>query len=743
MILPIGHAETATRRLPWVTFAIMAICLLALLGTDTSQLDAGPTPDLLMQEATDYWRNHAYLEADSEIRSRVGYDVMPNQRTQYLALLADQGLATAPEDPESWLAEQETLDQLTDYGLGRAVSPEAAASDNPFRRWGLLPSEIGIVTLLTHIFMHAGWLHLLSNFFMLFLAGPAVEDRLGRPFFAGFYLAAGIFAALFWAFLAPDPNVPLVGASGAIAGVLGAFLIRFWSSNIRFAYFFMFGFKPYYGTFEAKAWLMLPLWLASEIFQGYLAHSLGIGSGVAYWAHVGGFLFGVTSVFAFRQLGIEEKFVNARIEQKVTVAAANTVVGEALELREQGEEQAALDKLREAFGQAPRDRDVALAFWDAALATEQPERAADAMKALIRLCVADGDGALAVGHWMELGRVLPGAFADPTTLVRLTKILIEEGDSELAARALREAVDPDNAPMTTGLALRTLELARQVDPPSALRAARRALESPDLVDGKRARVQAALDELLAEGVSEAPRIAVEEAALEAKAADREIELPDDEGAEVLVAAAAFAAPSQLPLPPPVPQPVPPPLPGPAVERPPPLETQALSLEGDLVAEPVSQEISIDPIEAIVAGPRFAGIKVVDAKPVALQENKLRLLVSDERRAKLEYETIEAVAVAAVRGMGPKPVLVIDLLLNWRSLEETPLRVIRLRSCDFDPCSVVPEADNSLSALKRLVDRLLEESGGVALPGPDAARGEPFEVFEELALYEREVLQVEG
>ena len=64
-------------------------------------------------------------------------------------------------------------------------------------------------------------------------------------------------------------------------GVLGAFLIRFWSSNIRFAYFFMFGFRPYFGTFEAKAWLMLPLWFANEIFHGYLAHSLGVGGGVA------------------------------------------------------------------------------------------------------------------------------------------------------------------------------------------------------------------------------------------------------------------------------------------------------------------------------------------------------------------------------------------------------------------------------------------------------------------------------
>jgi hypothetical protein len=132
---------------------------------------------------------------------------------------------------------------------------------------------------------------------------------------------------------------------------------------------------------------------------------------------------------------------------------------------------------------------------------------------------------------------------------------------------------------------------------------------------------------------------------------------------------------------------------------------------------------------------------VDAVPTALQDDVLRMMIPGGRKAKLEYEKIEAVSVAAVRGLGPKPVLLIDLLLNWTALEDVPLRVIRLRSDAFDPRSLVPDAGDAKGALRRAVETLLERSGAVALPSASAARGEPFEVFGDLETYERQVLQV--
>jgi membrane associated rhomboid family serine protease len=729
-----------------------------------------------MEEAEGFWRDHAYLEVDPQIRTRVGYDASPKQRSQYLTLMETESLDHAPDDPDVWEAQQAELDLLTDYALGRALSPELAEADNPYRDWGLIPADIALTTLVTYMFMHAGWLHLLSNLFMLFLAGPPVEDRLGRPLFAAFYLGAGIFAALFWAMFVHDKNIPLVGASGAIAGVLGAFFIRFWSSDIRFAYFFLLGFRPIFGTFSAKAWLILPLWLLNELFQGWLAHSLGASDGVAYWAHAGGFLFGAGMVLAIRIAGIEEKFIDKAIESKVTVAGANPIVEQALALREQGDHSGALAMLQEAWRADRADPDIALSLWDTAQAVDQPEAGAEAMAALVRLSLADGNAPLAIRHWMDLTRILPTALVDPGSLVRLVPVLQADGDTELAERALRHSVDPNNTRVSPGIALRVVELTRESDPPTALRAARRALESADLHETKRARIEGIVRELETAGVSEAPDAIQEEEARRAEAEKREIEVPDSwdtEDAAIPMAAAAAvaarAAPPPLPpeLPPPLPRATPPPLPAPSSAP------SALSIDGERVhdapargvleglPQPVAAPVPPplpgvppnepmydvdDPLasiglEAVSEAPRFGGTKVVDAVPTALQDDVLRMMIPGGRKAKLEYEKIEAVSVAAVRGLGPKPVLLIDLLLNWTALEDVPLRVIRLRSDAFDPRSLVPDAGDAKGALRRAVETLLERSGAVALPSASAARGEPFDVFGDLETYERQVLQV--
>ena len=101
------------------------------------------------------------------------------------------------------------------------------------------------------------------------------------------------------------------------------------------------------------------------------------------------------------------------------------------------------------------------------------------------------------------------------------------------------------------------------------------------------------------------------------------------------------------------------------------------------------------------------------------------------------------AVAAIRELGPKPVLVIDLLLNWSQLEDAPLRVIRLRSTGFDPRALAAGVTDPTDALRAFVGRVPEGADAIALPDPDAARGRPFRVFEDLASYEREVLRVGG
>jgi membrane associated rhomboid family serine protease len=499
VILPIGHQDTSVRRLPWVTFSLMVSCLLAFLLMDTSALEAAPTPAERLEEAADYWRSHAYLEADARIRQHVAYDVMPNQRSQYLATLPDLAEPLRPGDAEGLARQQQELDRLTAVALGLA-KPEGAEL-NPFERWGFIPAEPRARGLFTHMFMHAGWLHLIGNLFMLLLSGPAIEDRWGRGLFAGFYVLAGIFAALFHMGAEHGSTLPLVGASGAIAGVLGAFLVRLWKTKIRFAYFFMFGLRPYAGTFDAAAWVMLPLWFGNELLQATLWESMGLESGVAYWAHVGGFLFGIAAALAVRALKFEQRFINPSIEAQVTQFTAKPVLEEAMAARERGELGEALALLRSEWERQP-DEDIGLALWDAAVACAEPETGAAAVQAAVRACAKRGDLEVALRHWSELTDLVPTARVEPATLLRFVPLLLEENQRDRAVLALRHAVDAEAARLTPGQAMRAVELARELDPPAALRAARSALASGELHEAKRERLESLVAELEAKGVEE-------------------------------------------------------------------------------------------------------------------------------------------------------------------------------------------------------------------------------------------------
>ncbi len=490
MILPIGHQEREVRRLPWVTLSLIAACVLVFLCTDTSA-PQGAGAQERFQEAADYWRQRAYLSADPKIRDHVAYDVMPNQRNQYLSTLPDLS-PYGPDEDGGLAAQQAELNRLTDLALG-ATAPDPS-TQSAFERFGLVPSALSARSFITHMFMHAGWFHLLGNMFMLLLAGPPIEDRFGRAMFAAFYGLAGVFAAVFYVSLASDPNIPMVGASGAIAGVLGAFAVRLWSTQIRFAYFFMAGLRPIFGTFEAPAWAMLSLWFGNELFQAWLWDAVGLaGGGVAYWAHVGGFAFGAGAAYAVRASGIEDRFINPAIDAQLTRFSANPVLEEAMVARERGDVQGALAMLRAEWERAPDDG-IALALWDAALACGEAASAAPAMLSAVRGAAQRGEQELAVRHWSELADHVPQAYADAGTLLRFVPLLLAENQRERAAIALRQAVDSSNAATTPGQALRVFELARELDATAAAGAARRALQSPDLHEAKRAKLQSWLDE---------------------------------------------------------------------------------------------------------------------------------------------------------------------------------------------------------------------------------------------------------
>jgi len=150
--------------------------------------------------------------------------------------------------------------------------------------------------MFTSMFLHGGWLHLLSNMWTLHIFGDNVEDTLGHGSFVMFYLACGVVACLTQFLFAPTSPIPMVGASGAIAGVMGAYFSLFpWARVLCLVPFFVFF------MVELPAYIFLGLWFLLQFYQGsFSILGPGFKGGVAFWAHVGGFLAGMLLLRVFK-----------------------------------------------------------------------------------------------------------------------------------------------------------------------------------------------------------------------------------------------------------------------------------------------------------------------------------------------------------------------------------------------------------------------------------------------------------
>ena len=157
--------------------------------------------------------------------------------------------------------------------------------------WALVPARVSqgdqTHTLLTSMFLHGGWMHLAGNMLFLYIFGDNMEDQMGHVGYLFFYLSAGVAAAFAQMIADPASSVPMVGASGAIAGVMGGYLLLFPCARVDLLLILFVFFK----VITIPAWLMLGLWFGLQLVSGAALDATG--GGVAYWAHAGGFIAGV------------------------------------------------------------------------------------------------------------------------------------------------------------------------------------------------------------------------------------------------------------------------------------------------------------------------------------------------------------------------------------------------------------------------------------------------------------------
>ena len=186
---------------------------------------------------------------------------------------------------------------LYEFSLGRGV-------DAFTLYYGLVPAAFSWVTVFTSMFLHGGLLHVAGNMLYLWIFGDNVEDRMGHGRFLVFYLLCGVAAALAQTITVPDSTVPMVGASGAIAGVMGAYFVLYPRSRIVTLVPLFFFFQ----VIEVPAIFFLGIWFLMQFVSGVgsIVTTTGRGGGgaiggIAFWAHVAGFVAGITGVGLFRR----------------------------------------------------------------------------------------------------------------------------------------------------------------------------------------------------------------------------------------------------------------------------------------------------------------------------------------------------------------------------------------------------------------------------------------------------------
>lgn len=279
VIIPTGHSRTVWGS-SWLTFGLMALCALVFLVTWKMELSSEERATEALGRLDELLQENPGAGMDPEIVEPLPLDVQ----------------AVLPlRDPDDWLDEDEGLAAEMDEAGQSLVD---ALMGRPAMRFGYRPAQPSILQAVSSMFVHADIWHLLGNMLFLWLTGVVIELFWGVGRALTLYLVGGLIAVLCHHLALPTSLVPLVGASGAVSAFMGAFLVGHYKERIHLWYA-AWMFRVFTGSFELPAWVALPLWFGLQLTWAMQDPT----GGVAYWAHVGGFAFGVVAALVADRLG--------------------------------------------------------------------------------------------------------------------------------------------------------------------------------------------------------------------------------------------------------------------------------------------------------------------------------------------------------------------------------------------------------------------------------------------------------
>lgn len=636
MIIPIGHESNTVRRLPWVTFILMASCLIAYFMVSRAMNRQVKELKNTAQELFRYYFEHPYLKIDPEVGKLLFID---KQRELWMELF---GYRMKKPDTYALEEEQAELDRIT-------KEFKRIYQDIPYRKYGFIPAERTMLGLLAYMFIHGGWLHLLGNLLFLYLSGPFIEDVWGRPLYTVFYLLMGVLSAQLFAMHYPNSNIPLIGASGAISGVMGAFLVRYFKTKIKFFYIF---FLMIRGTFKAPAWLMLPLWIFLELLNAKLVDAVNPqGNGaVAHWAHVWGFVFGFVFALGMKYFQVEEKYIHTKIESKIGfVEPGYEIYEQAMEKREQGNIEQAYAMLLAGAKKLPGHPELAEGLWKIGLELGRKEEASSYLVEAIKSLLKKNQFETAIVYYRQLKQEVPGASLSSYYKVKLMEYLAKEGDTEEATDLGIEVLGEIDLKTPPGLLMQFVHIAKALGGGVERKAVELALKHPDIPEEQKESLGARLDRFQI-------RMTMQDVVgQEFKAAS----VPQERG----------------------------------------------------VSQPVPKT------QSTVSNPK--PLKVTNVVPLYIRDGRIGLKLKNIGSRYMALKKIFAISVARIMPSVEAPYYLIDLFIDDPREYIPALRTLRLSSSTFDPKLLVPDASDSLEALRTFLSELLKQTGARPLQDKDS------------------------
>jgi membrane associated rhomboid family serine protease len=573
------------------------------------------------------------------------------------------------------------------------------------------------LSYLTYAFLHGGWLHLIGNGILLLILGCYVERAWGSALFGVLAMVSALAAATAFRVGNPGLNAALIGTSGMLAGLLAAYTVRFSSEWTEAGYYAV--------IVGGLCWLTLPSgfgWVTSVVPGPTLGGDVAQAGNPSIWALAGGIGFGLVFSAMVRFGKIESVLSNVS-EEPARKPNVEPDLEAALEAHADGRSDEAFELISALLEKKPEYRAALLAMWDVALVLRRPVDASQAMLKVIRDEVRRNVPS-AVDHWLDLaGRGLQSD-VEPALLIHVALMLRESDHPNEALNALQQALDASAEGGSPELAARIAQASQSLDRRFTESVAWQALGSVDLAFSDRQNLEALLGALYRESppewdaddapsgderVESSSQPPEESVPFESRAADpllrwEDPELPDETG-----------LPREDPL-------------TPAESR---TAAEGISHTAASVRPaPIDMEFS------------SRELRLVPAQPSELAEDGLVIEIEGGEKRKIAFDRIDAISVVAVDGLGPKFVVVVDLVLNWMSEPTEPLKVIRLRGDRFDPRHFATDQDAPLDAMRAFTSQLLSRSNATALPDATSVRGTPFASFSDIASYQAAVLSIE-